>query len=201
MKDRIPVHVLMIDDDPAVRGKLAGWLGEHGFEIASMADTKSGIEHARNHRVDLALIDLNLPEIAGSELLAEMHRIQPTAALVALSAFPTPIQIEQARNAGAAEVLEKPVRQEALLTAVERQLDRIGIHARNEDEFNRRLGRSIRRLRRGAGLQQRDVAAAVGITAAQLSQIESGKTATSTWTLARISAALHQPLGAIFEEK
>ncbi|GAG42397.1 unnamed protein product, partial [marine sediment metagenome] len=86
------------------------------------------------------------------------------------------------------------------LTSLERQLGEMGITARTEAEFNRRLGARVRALRTGAGRKLNEVAAAADITSAQLSQIELGKTATTTWTLARICSALQTPPTSVFSE-
>jgi len=101
-------------------------------------------------------------------------------------------------EAGAAELMEKPIEREPLLRTLQRQLAHVGILGRNEPEFNCRLGARLRELRTQAGRTQNEVAEAIGITPAQLSQIELGKTATSTWTLARLAGTLRVPLGTVF---
>jgi DNA-binding Xre family transcriptional regulator len=98
-----------------------------------------------------------------------------------------------ALRAGARDVLEKPIQQPALLDAIGRQLAEIGVSVRCEEEYNQRLGARLRTVRLEASRTLHEVADVCGLSAAQLSHIELGKTGTSNWTLARICSALHTP--------
>ncbi len=197
MKDHISVRALVIDDDDAICRRLGDWLNADGFEVGAYHDPAVGLASARQQPFDVALIDLRLGELDGAEVLATLHTEFPLTRLMAMAAFPQPDQESQARASGAAELLTKPVQRDALLAAVRRQLLEVGIVARSEEEFATWLGEHLRHTRTSAGLKQADVAAAVGISAAQLSQIESGRTGTSAWTLARIAAVLHVPLASL----
>jgi DNA-binding XRE family transcriptional regulator len=117
-----------------------------------------------------------------------------------MSAFPRPDDVRQAIRAGARDLIEKPIKQPALFRALDRQLSEIGIAARTEQLFNVRLGARLRELREAAQRAQQDVAHDVGISPAQLSQIERGKTATTTWTLARIAGVLKIPLDSVLRD-
>jgi FixJ family two-component response regulator len=114
--------------------------------------------------------------------------------IIAMCAFPDVPLVVGAMRAGALDLLEKPVQRESLLAAVERQLADAGLAIRSESDFNRRLGTRIRAVRTQAQRTLNEVAADCGLTAAQVSQIELGKTATTTWSLARICGALGLPL-------
>jgi DNA-binding NtrC family response regulator len=200
MKDRIHVRVLIIDDDEAVCRRLSGWLEDQAYEVVTFTDPNGGVEQLRRAPCELALVDLRLPEVDGVDVIGRLREVSPGTPVVAMCAFPDHDQLQRALRAGARELLEKPIQRDALLTAVERQLAEIGIPARAESQFNRLLGARLRKLRLAGGRTQQEVADCAGITAAQLSQIELGKTATSTWTLARISGALRVTLGSVFDE-
>jgi CheY-like chemotaxis protein len=81
---------------------------------------KLGIDLARQHRPDLILLDLHLPDLHGREVLEQLKRDPATAAIpvVVVSADATPAQVERLHAAGAAEYLTKPIDVEALLKAV-----------------------------------------------------------------------------------
>ena len=153
-----------------------------------------GLEHAARAPCQVGLVDLRLAGADGLELIAAVRAAAPAMRLIAMSAFPDAHQVIAALRAGACDLLEKPVQRKALLEALERQLAETGITVRSEHEFNRRLGARIRAVRTQAELTLTDVAAQCGLTIAQLSQIELGKSATSSWTLARIGSALRTPL-------
>lgn len=201
MTGRMHVRILLIDDDRTVCRRLHEWLDAKGYEVFAFTKPALGLEQARRLPCDLALVDLRLPEVEGVDVLARLRGDSPQTRLVALAAFPETREIIAAIRAGARDLLIKPIQPEALYQAVERQLAEVGIGPRTEGEFNRRLGSRVRRLRLGAQRTQEEVARAAGITAAQLSQIELGKTGTTVWTLARISGALRVPLAAFFAER
>lgn len=200
MKNRIRVRTLVIDDDASVCRRLLGWLDAHDHEVTTFTDPAGGLRHARETVCELALVDLRLPDRVGVEVIAELHDASPRTRVVAMSAFPRPDDVRRAIRAGARDVIEKPIRRLVLFRALDRQLSEIGISARTEQHFNVRLGARLRKLREGAGRAQQDVAHDVGISPAQLSQIELGKTATTTWTLARIASVLKLPLDSVLRD-
>jgi FixJ family two-component response regulator len=199
MKARIRVCTLLIDDDETVRRRVSGWLDAEGYEVAAFTDPQAGLEHAERDPCELALVDLRMPDVDGVDVITRLREASPMTRVVAVSAFPQPDQVRRAVRAGARDLIEKPMQRSALLRALQRQLEEIGIPARTEAQLNERLGARLRQLREQARRTQRELAASVGITPAQLSQIELGKTATTTWTLARIGAALKVPLNVLFE--
>lgn len=200
MKNRIRVRTLVIDDDESVCRRLTGWLDAQQHEVATFTDPEVGLSRARETPYELALVALRLPNRDGVEVIAELHDASPQTRVVAMSAFPRPDHVRQAIRAGARGVIEKPIQQPALFRLLDRQLTEIGIPANTEPRFNLRLGARLRKLRDDAGRTQQNLAREAGITPAQLSQIEHGKTATSTWTLARIAGALKLPLDSLLRE-
>lgn len=193
----IPVRVLVIDDEDSVCRKLAGWLTEAAYDVVTFTDPAAGVDHAGRIFSQLALVDLRWPDADGIEVIRHLLRVSPRTRILALAAFPEVAHVLAAIRAGARDVLEKPVQAPVLLAALERHLGEIGVSVRTEAEFNRRLGARLRAARLEAELTLADVARAAGLSAAQLSHIELGKTATSTWTLARICSSLNQPPAAI----
>jgi DNA-binding NtrC family response regulator len=144
-------------------------------------------------------VDLRLGEVDGTQIISSLRGLAPQMRILAMSAFPEPDEVRAAVQAGASEVLHKPLERDMLLRTLERELAALGIHGHTEQEFNRRLGQRLRALRQAQQRTLSDVAARAHITAAQLSQIELGKNATSTWTLARICGALQVPVARVFE--
>jgi DNA-binding response OmpR family regulator len=198
-RDVIAVRVLIIEDDPELCRKLAGWLRDERFLVSAFGDAEAGLAAAAEG-FDVALVDLRLPDTDGVEVVGRLRERGRAARVLALCAFPDDHLLAAAARAGASEVLSKPLQPPAVLRALDREIARLGLPPRRESDFNRGLGARLRALRSQAGLTQQELAQRCGVTAAQLSQIELGKTATSTWTLARLCAALRVPLTRVFEE-
>ncbi len=190
----IPVRALIIDDDENVCRTVSGWLREAAYDAVAFADPSAGLAHAGKAPCHVALVDLRLAGADGIGVVAALRAAAPGTRIIAMSAFPDPPQIIAVMRAGARDLLEKPIQREPLLNAVERQLADAGMCVRSELEFNRRLGARVRAVRTQKERTLADVAADCGLTVAQLSQIELGKSATSTWGLARICSALEIPM-------
>lgn len=199
MTRMISVRVLVIDDEEAICRKTAAWLTEAGFDVATFTDPAAGLAYAEKTSFQLALLDLRLPDWNGAELVAAVQRTAPQARILALAAFPEVAQVVAAVRAGARDILEKPIQAATLLAALERQLAESGLSVRSETEYNRRLGARLRTLRAATNLTLNEVAANCNLSAAQLSQIELGKTGTSAWTLARIASALRTSPAALLD--
>jgi DNA-binding response OmpR family regulator len=196
----IPVRVLVIDDDEALGRKLTGWLTEAAYDVVACTDPAVALERARTISCQVALLDLRMPQIDGVALVAALRKCSPLTRIVAMAAFPEVGQVIGAIRAGARDVLEKPIQPAALFAAIERQLADAGIVVRSEEEYHRRLGARVRAARAAADLTLDEVARACGLSPAQLSHIELGKTGTSTWTLARIGSALRTGVAALLQD-
>jgi two-component system response regulator EvgA len=72
----MPRHVLIIDDNPDFRTAARQLLERHGFVVVAEADTGiSGIAKAKEHRPDLVLLDVQLPDVDGFEVAERLARL------------------------------------------------------------------------------------------------------------------------------
>ena len=114
--------VLYVEDNPS-NIKLVERILARRPEISLLIATQGGLalELAREHRPALVLLDLNLPDMSGEEVLARLRDDPRTAALavVVLSADATPGQMARLRLAGADDYLTKPFEIEQLLAVVD----------------------------------------------------------------------------------
>ncbi|MCK7493837.1 MAG: response regulator [Comamonadaceae bacterium] len=94
------------------------------FELLLADDAASGLELAATRRPALVLMDIQLPDADGFELLRRMREREPTRALpvVAVSADAMPERIAAARAAGFADYLTKPIDFPLLLQTIDRVL-------------------------------------------------------------------------------
>jgi signal transduction histidine kinase/HPt (histidine-containing phosphotransfer) domain-containing protein len=126
--DPKPIRLLLIEDNPVdvrlVRSRLAD---SHGvrFEIESVHRLDHGLERLRASRFDLVLLDLSLPDSAGSETIAHLHREAPQIPIVALTAFNNQDIVDVAVKDGAEDYLVKGTfRTDLLVRAILYAIDR-----------------------------------------------------------------------------
>jgi hypothetical protein len=94
-----------------------------GLAISSEATGRAGVARAKTLRPDLVLIDLQLPDFDGFEVLRRLRAEPSTAAIpcIALSANAMPEDIEQGLAAGFADYWTKPIDFSAFLTALKKR--------------------------------------------------------------------------------
>jgi len=81
-----------------------------GVELVAAMQGSLGLELARSHRPDLVLLDLNLPDVSGVEVLRRLRADPATASIpvVVISADATANQVERLRQEGVVDYLSKP---------------------------------------------------------------------------------------------
>jgi len=103
--------ILVVDDDDRSRKLAADLLRHHGHQVVALRDGEAATAYLASHRVDLVLLDLQLPGISGLELLAW---IQSQAGLrgvpvLAMTASVLPSQYGELSQRGFAAFLSKPL--------------------------------------------------------------------------------------------
>lgn len=66
-------HVLVVEDDPSVRGLLQTLLAAEGYEVAVASDGLAGLVKASSQRPALILLDLMMPDLGGVRVLEELR--------------------------------------------------------------------------------------------------------------------------------
>lgn len=119
---RLP-NVLIVDDDQGTRDLFSIGLRLAGFQPIAASTAAEAIDHVHHHLFDAAIVDLRLPDMTGTELLAALQDEGVSVPVVLASAFLTTRVTVEAMRLGAAEVLDKPVDLEELCTVVRRLID------------------------------------------------------------------------------
>ena len=119
------IRVLLADDQAMVRGALATVLGLEA-DMRVVAQVGSGDEvvpAAREHRPDVALLDVQMPGKDGLAAAAELHRAMPSCRIIICTTFGRPGYLARAMAAGAAGFVVKDAPPEQLVDAVRRVHD------------------------------------------------------------------------------
>ncbi len=117
--------ILHIDDQPANLSLVERLLDYRpDLRLLTATDARSGLALAREHRPDLILLDLHLPDLAGDETVRRLYTEPRTRRIpvVVLSADATPAQITRLRGLGVREYLVKPFKVQSLLGAIDAAL-------------------------------------------------------------------------------
>lgn len=115
--------VLIVEDDAGIRGVLRTLLESQRYRVVEAGNAVRGVLEARNHRPDLAIVDLGLPDRDGLALIREVRRFSPLPILV-LSARTMEADKIAALDAGADDYVAKPFSAPELLARVRAGLRR-----------------------------------------------------------------------------
>jgi DNA-binding response OmpR family regulator len=116
--------VLIIEDDPLVRQFVELVLSQAGYNVSSVATGELGIRALQQSRWDLVLLDIQLPDMTGVELLRLLRRYQKIKATVMMMTAKGDLAtVRGAMDAGADGYLVKPFTPDDLTRRVEAMLN------------------------------------------------------------------------------
>ena len=124
-------EILIVDDDPQTTQLLARQLQSLKFTTAVVSDGLNADALLRSRDFSIVLLDLNLPDITGLDLLLKWQDLLPTTPVIMISGAATVPQAVDALKRGAADFLVKPVELSMLEAVLRRTIDRQQIRSEN----------------------------------------------------------------------
>ena len=112
-------RILVIDDDKSILRTFTRILQKNGYDIEVAETGKEAMEKAKKQSFNLALIDIRLPDIDGTELLIKLQQTLPDAVKIMITGFPSLETGIKALDEGADAYLVKPVKPEELIALIE----------------------------------------------------------------------------------
>jgi DNA-binding NtrC family response regulator len=123
---RMITHVLIIEDDPSLNQMLALHFEDQGYAVLSAGRCEAGLALAREQSVELILLDQQLPDGEGIELLPRLLAAQPQAAVVMMTGQHDLELAIRAIKAGARDFVHKPLKIDTLQATVDKVLAQRG---------------------------------------------------------------------------
>lgn len=99
--------VLVVEDERKIRELVRGYLEREGLQVLSTASGAEAVTLAREHRPDLVLLDLRLPDVPGEEVARELRRFSQVPILM-LTAKSSELDRVAGLEAGADDYVTKP---------------------------------------------------------------------------------------------
>lgn len=120
-----PIHVLVVDDEPALRKVFRTSLAASGFVIQEARSGEEAVDILPQHPFDLVLLDINMPGIGGVEACREIRALAPKIGILMVTVRDAEHDMVRALEAGADDYITKPVRFRELVARMRAVLRRL----------------------------------------------------------------------------
>jgi len=114
--------ILIVDDDEDVRNMLSLVLDSEGYQVEAVRNGKEAIKTCERFHFDVALIDIELPDIRGTELLSRLKQLRPRMIKIIITGHPSLESAMKAVNERADGYVLKPFKVIELLELIKRLL-------------------------------------------------------------------------------
>lgn len=120
MQDNPPIRILTVDDHQLLREGIAAVLeGQPDMVLIAQASSgREAIERFREHRPDVTLMDLRMPDMSGIEAIGVIRAEFPGARVIVLTTYAGDVQAASALKAGASGYLLKNLVRKELLDTI-----------------------------------------------------------------------------------
>jgi two-component system response regulator AtoC len=115
--------ILIIDDEKNIREIFSLLLEEQGYAVQEAKNGTDGLKKIQAFFPDVVLLDMNLPDLSGIEVLAKIKESLPACEVIIITAFGTIKTAVEATKLGAYDYLEKPIDNDELLLLISRALE------------------------------------------------------------------------------
>jgi two-component system response regulator HydG len=119
-----PAHILVIDDDKAMRDACFQILSRKGFQVELAASAKQGLSLLERQSFDAILLDLVMPDMDGLEALKKIRALDPDVEVIIITGYGTIQSAVESIKAGAFHFLSKPFVPDDLRNLVDRALEK-----------------------------------------------------------------------------
>jgi DNA-binding response OmpR family regulator len=111
--------ILLVDDEENILTIFRLVLESKGYRVDTASTAEEALKKVGLNKYNLCLLDLNLPDMHGTELVRKIHQIDPGMKKLMVTGESSGIDAETARNNGADGFIFKPLNKVALISAVE----------------------------------------------------------------------------------
>src|SRR5512145_1980111 len=100
--------VFVVDDEPGIALLCKRLLSRAGYKVETQTDPREAINHLKDNKIDLLLVDIRMPEVDGFEVIQYAQRLQPDAAMLIMTGHGTVETAIRALRQGVDGLILKP---------------------------------------------------------------------------------------------
>jgi DNA-binding NarL/FixJ family response regulator len=156
------VYVLVAEDDADLRAIVSDYLRYCGYTVWIAEDGQQALSLAASHAIDVAVLDVVMPEVSGIALIPHLRELWPEITIILLTAYATVSQAVEAMKLGALDYLEKPVTLPRLHEIIERAIQQKQARDKAWEMITHREREVLRLL--AEGRSDAEIAEALGLS-------------------------------------
>jgi two-component system response regulator AtoC len=115
--------ILLVDDEKNARKNIGSYLESEGYEVLLAADLKTARKHLAAQEADIVLLDVQLPDGYGPDLLAETSQLPNQPPIIMITAHGKIDMAVEAMKNGAHDFIQKPIKFDRLEQSIKRAQD------------------------------------------------------------------------------
>jgi len=128
MSDSRKVSVLAVDDSKTMLAMIAAQLKGTDFEVVATASSgREAMEKYLQHKPQLVLLDIVMPEVSGIDILEQLLGRDQRACIVMVSSAGTEDTVESCLKKGAKSFLQKPIQKDGMLALLRNVCQEAGV--------------------------------------------------------------------------
>lgn len=121
------IPILVADDDPDILLYFRAIMKDSRFQLFLVPSGIEALKKAQQQKIDLAFIDVNMPDMDGLETMEKWRKIQPDTQIIIISSYSDGNLVRRAIKEGAYTYLFKPLKKMDILSVTVKCLKEIGI--------------------------------------------------------------------------
>ena len=117
-------RILIVDDESAIRQLLKDFLEANGYTPVAVSDGKTALTQVKQETISTALIDLNLPDMDGLEVMRGIKKQDAGISCIIITGLASKLSAIEAVNIGAYGYIQKPFDFQQLLLMISRGIEK-----------------------------------------------------------------------------
>src|SRR5215471_19516003 len=122
MSNPEPISILLVDDDVNIRETMKAILEQEGYNVRTAGSGAEAIKRSNDELFDVAVVDMRLPDVLGTDLLGKLRKRTPKTRKIILTGYPSMNNAIDSVNEGADAYILKPVQADVVLKTIAEQL-------------------------------------------------------------------------------
>lgn len=116
-------RILIVDDDEAICRTLSAILKAEGYQTVTATTAIEAIEKTKDQFFNIALLDIRLPDMEGTQLLKQLQEITPETIKIVMTGYPSLKNAVESLNLGADSYTMKPIDPAEMLKMIKNRLE------------------------------------------------------------------------------